>query len=175
MVSRGTLGAATGQNLRVHSLRAENVYTDLLTQVRPGAALGPGARGSLEFKVAGSVFTALWHVRPNAVWTCGRVFLTCPRCDRRCIRLYVPIADAGLACRRCWGLTYASRALQNYKDSLWGRGAFANAWGTTQREWSLLTTWEKRQQQQKSRDRWSARRRLLKRQIPIESVGSGAQ
>jgi hypothetical protein len=24
-------------------------------------------------------------------------------------------------CRSCWGLTYASQTLQNYKNSLWGR------------------------------------------------------
>lgn len=66
-----------------------------------------------------------------------------------------------MACRRCWGLTYVSRALQNYKESIWGRGQFAKAFGTTQREWSTFTTREKRRAQRKrSLERWSERKRL---------------
>jgi hypothetical protein len=60
----------------------------------------------------------------------GRLFLTCPRCQRPCTRLYVPLPSSWLACRGCWGLTYSSRTLLNYKDSPWGRGAFVSVFGT---------------------------------------------
>jgi hypothetical protein len=78
--------------------------------------------------------TANWEIRQNAVWQRGRVFLRCSRCRLLCTRLYMPLEESWLACRRCWGLTYASRTLQNYKDSLWGRGAIARMFGTSQRE-----------------------------------------
>jgi hypothetical protein len=78
-----------------------------------------------------------WEVRQNAVWRRGRVFLRCPRCQRCCTRLYLPLETLWLACRRCWGLTYVSRQLQNYKDSFWGRGTIARMFGTTQRDWAL--------------------------------------
>src|SRR5262245_39142642 len=43
----------------------------------------------------------------------------------------------GWRARRCWGRTYPSRTLQNYKDSPWGRGMFARLFGTTQRDWAF--------------------------------------
>ena len=38
------------------------------------------------------------------------------------------------------GLSYASRTLQNYKESVWGRGAFVQMFGTSQRDWAFLAT-----------------------------------
>jgi len=74
----------------------------------------------------------------------------------------MPLEESWLACRRCWGLTYASRTLQNYKDSLWGRGAIARMFGTSQREWALLATYEKRKQHRgTSRERWATRNKYL--------------
>ena len=63
--------------------------------------------------------------------------LRCPQCSLRCTRLYLPLNDSWLACRRCWGRTFPSRTLQNYKDSPWGRGMFARLFGTTQRDWAF--------------------------------------
>ena len=138
-------------------LRAEDVYTGLLQD--DAARVAPGARGTATYTVEGRQFIASWEVCQNAVWTRGRVFLRCPRCCLRCTRLYIPLEDSWLACRRCWGLTYNSRTLQNYKNSLWGRGAIARMFGTTQREWAFWATHEKRQEQRrKSRNRWSQRR-----------------
>src|SRR5262245_10924647 len=96
-------------------LPAEDLYTALLQ--RNAKAVGPGARGTVSYKPEGREVTASWEIRQNAVWRAGRVFLICPRCGRRCTRLYLPGPDSWLACRRCWGLTYSSRTLRNYKDS----------------------------------------------------------
>src|SRR5262245_2024095 len=71
------------------TITAEHVYTALLKddacEVRPGAA------GTATFNVEGHEHTACWEVRRNAVWRNGRVFLKCPRCGRRCTRLYLPL------------------------------------------------------------------------------------
>ena len=126
------------------------------------AAVRPGAQGRATYTIKGREVTATWEVRQNAVWRAGRVFLRCARCCRRCTRLYLPLADSWLACRRCWGLTYASRTLQNYKNSLWGRGSIARMFGTSQRDWAYLATDEKRISAiEQSRQRWSERRKFL--------------
>lgn len=139
-------------------IRAEDVYAGLLAQKR--AALGPGTRGTAIFTIKDRGVEAGWEVRHNAVWRRGRVFLLCSRCSRRCTRLYLPLADSWLACRRCWGLTYESRTLRNYKDTLWGRGMFARMFGTTQREWALNMTTERRAERIISvRKRWAERQR----------------
>ena len=141
------------------TLRAEDVYTGLLkddaSKVRPGAA------GTATWKFEDRDHTAWWEVRHNAVWRSGRVFLKCPQCGRRCTRLYLPLKTSGLACRRCWGLTYVSRALYNYRDSLWGRGMIARMFGTTQRDWALDATSERRHARYRaSLERWGARRKI---------------
>ena len=143
------------------TLRAEDLYTNLLRD--NAAAVVPGRAGEVTFSVAGRSLTAAWEIRRNAVWRRGRVFLRCPRCGGRCTRLYLPRADAGLACRRCWGLTYTSRTRQNYNDSPWGRGALARMWGETQREAAMLATVERRREQrERSRERWAERRQYRK-------------
>ena len=141
-------------------LRAEDVYTVLLED--NSSAVRPGAKGRSTYTVEGRQFAAGWEVRQNVVWRRGRVFLQCPRCDTRCTRLYLPLRDSWLACRRCWGLTYASCTLQNYKNSLWGRGRFAKMFGTSQRDWAFLATYDKRTERlETSRERWRKRRRYL--------------
>jgi len=141
-------------------LRAEDCYTALLKD--NAAAVKPGAKGTATYTVGKRALTANWEIRPNAVWRRGRVFLRCSQCRLLCTRLYMPLAESWLACRRCWGLTYASRTLQNYKDSLWGRGAIARMFGTSQRDWAFLATWEKRKQHREtSRERWATRKQYL--------------
>ena len=141
-------------------LRAEEVYTALLLD--DASRVRPGARGSTTYTAEGREFTASWEVRQNAVWRRGRVFLQCPKCDKRCTRLYLPLRDSWLACRCCWGLTYTSRARQNYKSSLVGRGRFARIFATSQRDWAFVATYEKRKEQlEASRERWATRRRYL--------------
>jgi hypothetical protein len=126
------------------TLRAEDWYTALLND--NAIAVRPGARGIGTFKFStGTAVTASWEVRANSVWRRGRVFFRCPRCAGLRTRLYLPLEHSWLACRRCWGLTYTSRTLQNYKDSIWGRGRFAWLLGTTQRDWALLRTHDRRQ------------------------------
>jgi hypothetical protein len=140
------------------TLRAEDVYDGLLREDAP--AVKPGTRDRVTYKFNDRDVTTGWEIRPNAIWRRGRVFLCCPRCGQRCTRLYMPLQDSWLACRRCWGLTYASRTLQNYKDSLWGSRQFAWMFGTTQRDWAYSTTDEKRRKLLKrSRGRWQERKR----------------
>lgn len=141
-------------------LRAEELYTELLR--RDAAGVHPGAKGSATLRLEGRDEIADWEIRANAVWRRGRVFWNCPRCGRRCTRLFVPLANSWLACRRCWGLTYNSRALLNYKDSIWGRG-LARIFGTTQRGWAYEWTDEYRvQRRAASEQRWKERRRYLR-------------
>jgi hypothetical protein len=143
-------------------LRSEDLYTALLRS--NAAAVKPGALGTLTYHFSGRTVSASWEVRQNAVWRRGRVFLGCPRCSQRCTRLYMPLPTSWLACRRCWGLTYNSRTLQNYKDSLWGRGMFARMFGTSQRDWAYQTTDDHCESRRNaSLERWAARRQWLAR------------
>ena len=142
-------------------LRAEDWYTAILRD-SPGR-LGPGSRGTGTARLGKRDHTAEWETRPNAVWRRGRIFLVCPRCATRCTRLYMPSENAWLACRRCWGLTYASRTLQNYKSTQWGRGRFAALFETTHRDYALMTTGDRRKERRAaSVERWRQRRRWLR-------------
>jgi hypothetical protein len=59
-------------------------------------------------------------------------------------------------------VTYPSRTLQNYKNTLWGGRRFAWMFGTTQRDWALMTTNDRRKERRRlSRERWNERRHLL--------------
>ena len=103
------------------ALRAEDVYTGLLRDDAKRAR--PGARGVLSWTLAGEhTFEVAWELRANTVWRFGRVFLTCPACNRRATRIYVPGESFPARCRRCWGLSYESRQRRNYKAgrSRWG-------------------------------------------------------
>jgi hypothetical protein len=148
---------------------AEDWYTALLAD--DAARLGPGSHGSGTVTFEGRQHTARWEVRSNAVWRRGRVFLVCPRCSHRRTRLYLPRADSWLACRTCWGLTYASRTLLNYKESPWGRGKFAGLFGTSQWDWALMTTNEKRRTRlEASQKRWRDRRVLFLGNSPSQEA-----
>ena len=140
--------------------RVEELYTALLRL--DASSIRPGARDVVFCKTrGGKAVAAGWEVTENSVWQRGRLFLLCARCDRRCTRLYQPVLDSPPRCRRCWGLTYASRTLLNYKDSLWGRGTFAKLFGTTQRDWAYQTTAQARvARRSASRERWAARRKV---------------
>jgi hypothetical protein len=141
-------------------LKAEDWYSALLAD--DATRLGPGSQGSGTVTVGGRQHTAGWEVRSNAVWRRGRVFLVCPHCLVRCTRLYLPLVTSWLSCRRCWGLTYSSRTLLNYKDSLWGRGPFAAVFGTTQRDYAVTVAQERaRDRRAASVERWSQRRGFL--------------
>ena len=141
--------------------RAEDCYTSLIST--SPVTLRPGHRATLTWKVRERQLEADCELRSNAVWRHGRLFFGCPKCGRRCTRLYVPTKTSGLGCRRCWGLTYISRALLNYKDSPWGRGAFARIFVTSQRDWAYQTTDECRQKRMEaSRARWKARASFLR-------------
>lgn len=92
-------------------LAAETVYASARRQL--GARLAPGYTGTFTTTIAGVRFAVGLVVRPNALWAGGRLFLLCPECGGRCGRLYVPTVESGLlACRRCLGLTYESRAMR---------------------------------------------------------------
>jgi hypothetical protein len=142
-------------------IRAEDCYTALLHSCRKDAT--PGLRASLNWVIGGRGLSADCEVRPNKIWRIGRLFLICPRCHKRCTRLYLPLEASWLACRRCWGLTYNSRTLSNYKDTLWGRGAFAKVFGTSQRDWAYEATSERRKtRSEAARVRAAGRRRLVR-------------
>jgi hypothetical protein len=138
-------------------LSAETVYTEML---RSGPQrVPPGGVGTVTYTLERGEYTASFEIRQNAVWRYGRVFLRCCRCGERCTRLYLPLETSQLACRKCWGLSYASRTLSNYKDSLWGRGWIARMFGTTQRDWAYERTGDRRQARRKaSIERWAIRR-----------------
>src|SRR5262245_60676263 len=154
--------------------QAENVYTQLLA--RDAARTVPGACGSAKMKLEGRELDFDWEVRQNAVWRAGRVFLLCDRCSRRCTRLYAPTRESWLACRRCWGLTYGSQTLGNYKNGLAARGAFARMFGWTQRDCAFDATIERRQKRlAASHARWAERRRNLPTSMPAKGPGSSAK
>jgi len=143
-------------------LHAETVYTEMLRN--DGHRVRPGGAGTVTYTLESREHTASFEIRQNAVWRHGRVFLRCSRCGGRCTRLYLPLETSSLACRKCWGLTYVSRALLNYKDSLWGRGWVARMFGTTQREWAAQTTHDRRHARRaRSEERWAERRNALKK------------
>lgn len=138
------------------TIRAEDSYTAVAASQFPAGASRTRVR--LSWAIGGQQFSAECELTPNAIWRVGRLFLICPRCVQRCTRLYLPLETSRLACRQCWGLTYDSRTISNYKDTLWGRGAFARMFRTTHREWALLTTHERREaRRQASRDRIALR------------------
>lgn len=152
-------------------IRAEDLYTALILDAN-GIKARPGTVGSATFRMGEQDVTVDWELRSNAVWRCGRLFLRCRRCSHRCTRLYLPLSDSGLACRKCYGLSYNSRTLNNYKNSLWGRGAFARMFMTTQRDWAYTTTDEARQSRREaSFERWDKRRPALAARRALVALG----
>lgn len=140
-------------------MRAEDCY-EALVRVEPGD-LRIGRSATLDLELAGDAFTIQIEITRNQIWRFGRLMLRCSRCQRRCTRLYLPIEGCNLRCRRCWGLTYASRTLRNYKDGLWGRGLIARLGGVTQRDWAYMETdADRRRVRLASRARSSARKHI---------------
>ncbi len=145
-------------------IRSETVYIELLKQAAQGQQLGPGSRGTVTYQWNGRELVANWEVLANSVWRFGRVFFRCSRCRRLCTRLYVPLENLDFGCRRCWGLSYASQTLQNYKNTLWGRSQFAKMFMTTQRDWSFSMTCERRERRaEAAAERWNKRKKYLKK------------
>lgn len=91
-------------------IKAEDLY-DL--SILAGVALTPGFAASVSVSPAASLSDP-WRLsielRPNLIWRFGRLFLRCRRCDGRVTRLYFAVPGAAPRCRRCWGLSYSSRA-----------------------------------------------------------------
>lgn len=95
-----------------HVVTAEGLYGSLRRDPRARA----GAVATMRVSVPQSAGPArVWAVAvelvANRIWRAGRAFLRCPGCDQRVARLYVPVEDLQPRCRRCWALTYESRAL----------------------------------------------------------------
>jgi hypothetical protein len=141
----------------VYILRAEHAYTTLL-KARP--ELAPGDVAGLSVTVDGRVLEAACVVVANRVWRRGRVFLVCLKCERRATRLYLPTLDSPqLACRRCWGLTYDSRTLRNYKD----RGPVCFGLRFSHRMLAhSLTESDRERRREAAEERYAQRRRALK-------------
>lgn len=147
-------------------LRAEVLYTELL-RADPGAVRA-GRRGWLDWSMQGAergaTFRVEFEVRANAVWRFGRVFLRCPRCGRLACRVYLPNVNTGLACRRCWGLTYESRQQRNYRAGSRSRGVLGIilsplAYAMCRAEDS------RRERAQAAARRYAQRHRLLEKQV----------
>ena len=136
------------------TLRAEDVYDDLMRQGKAG--VGPGWRGTPEIRSAsGAVWTVAVEIRANPIWRIGRLFFRCSGCDRLATRLYVPVERLDPRCRRCWGLNYRSQS-ENYKAT----GYLGRLFGAL----ALATTAENRQARRRaSRLRQAERRRFLNR------------
>ena len=144
-------------------VRAENLYTQLIRQsAKSGIVLRPGDFGTATYRFGGRSLTASWEAQSNSIWRFGRIFFKCPLCMRRCTRMYLPLPESTFGCRSCWGLSYVARALQNYKDSLWGRGPLAGLFGTTQRDWACMHSEERRKERKAAQ---SERQRLRRRHV----------
>ena len=71
--------------IRRHGLRVRSANELKAWPVR--AESDPAVLGAQDYvlvTVKGQSHIARWEVRQNAVWRRGRVFLRCPRCERRC-------------------------------------------------------------------------------------------
>ena len=159
--SHGRWGRRRVRTTECRTFKAEDLYSTLLTDVR---RFQPGERGHATYAFDENQVVIAYEIRANSVWRSGRVFFRCPRCERRCTRVYVPKCDsAGPACRLCWGLTYSSRSLRSYKNTVWGRGFIARMIGETQRDRALEATVESRADRRAdSLERWAYRRALRK-------------
>ena len=111
------------------ALRAELVCHQALCEGEP---LQPGSRLTLIWRPSES---DSWEIEAepisNAVWRNGRLFLRCPGCGLRATRLYVPLRGLEPRCRRCWGLSCASRSW-SYKAVGWFAFLGPIAYATTE-------------------------------------------
>jgi hypothetical protein len=81
------------------ALTAERVYEQLIREGRTTAPVGFGGRISWTIP-SGPMWEIAFERTRNQVWALGRLFLLCPRCQRRATRLYVPSVVARPECRR---------------------------------------------------------------------------
>lgn len=73
------------------------------------------------------------------------------------------------------GPLYASQALQNYKDTIWGRSKFAKMIGTTQRDWAYSMTHDRRMERREAAGaRWNKRRRYFKKAEKLKAIFASA-
>ena len=147
-------------------LTAEQVYTDLLAS--DPARVHPGAYGWVQTVIEGvprCFASRCARMRCGGTAGCSCGVRGAGRAARGCT---CPTPRGGPACRRCWGLTYASRATRTYRDTPGGRGR--EAWmlfNTTQREWPYGETdraWEARAEA--CAERWAYRRPFLQPSAP---------
>lgn len=104
-------------------IRAENCYRELLFA-------GISVDADCEVVSAGPCGARYRATSlPNGLWRGGRIFLICDGCGRRSTRLYAPAAGHQLRCRRCWGLTYESRAVWSYHGELSRYACYATTAG----------------------------------------------
>lgn len=84
-VPNGRWGPRRARVEQCATLAAEIVYHQMICD---GAKLSPGGRATLTCAVGSVQFPNITaEVVANAVWRHGRLFLRCPRCDRRATRL----------------------------------------------------------------------------------------
>lgn len=138
-------------------IRAESLYDRML---REGRAPKPGEHG--EVFVNGGCRVS-WESVENRIWAFGRLFLRCGRCGKRATRLYAPTPTSEPECRECWGLTYATRTLGNYKPF---GGGLLRAFGLTPRDWTMMDTADRRSEaRRKARARYAERSATQRRAI----------
>ncbi len=136
---------------------SETLYDRLL---RDGKAPRPGLSGRVVIGPPVTAYTLTWDSVPNRIWAFGRIFLTCPGCDRRATRLYIPLAGCRPECRSCWGLSYTSRTRVNYKRS---GSSFWRAVGISSSDWARLNTEERRREAKtEALERYRSRRPFTK-------------
>jgi hypothetical protein len=141
-----------------HVFRVEDLYHQIIRERRTNP---PGTRGYVDAVVkCGPEWRLAFVWTRNRIWTLGRPFYVCPRCNCRATRLYVPSVQLRPECRRCWGLTYASRARTNYKRRAFG--FMMRVMGMSASEWARMDTAERRQNSRAvARARYAARREFL--------------
>lgn len=156
-VSGGRWGRRRVRVTECQVAKAEDLYTAM---TRRGHEIGPGSWGSVKWRFGDTEVNADWEIRDNHVWRHGRTFFRCGRCGRLATRLYMalPAVPAWFACRRCLGLTYASRTTNNYKDrSFLGFGGLGL---THRRSAQIITHGERERRREASLARQAERRRL---------------
>jgi hypothetical protein len=150
------------------ALTAERVYEQLIREGRTTAPVGFGGRISWTIP-SGPMWEIAFERTRNQVWALGRLFLLCPRCQRRATRLYVPSVVARPECRRCWGLTYSTRTKMNYKRK--PAGWLSVVLGISMSEWARMETAERRRKKQaEARARYRERRAFFTRATDRQQV-----
>lgn len=137
------------------ALTAETAYDRLVHDAI--SVMRVGARGDLLWRVGERTFEVSWELRQNSIWKFGRAFLICRICGRLATRIYLLTIEASApACRRCLGMSYASRQL-NYRDV-----GVLKEFGVTSRLLAYRETELRRTASRRAaRDRRARRRQLM--------------